>query len=568
VNDGALDSAAATVSITVTPVNDAPTADAGADQTVTDSDNNGLESVVLDGSGSSDPDGDTLVYEWSESGEPIASGASPTVDLGVGTHSITLTVTDPDGLSDSDAVVITVNPAPSDQLTVTVAGTAGSYDVLSYGGSQDKNPTVSTLDSGATLKIVGNGWKKVDLVSYEVTEKTVIEFDFSSSAMGEIHGIGLDTDDGISAGWTFKLYGSQNWGLGAYNDYAATAPEVKRYTIRVGEHYTGTFRYLTFANDHDVGSPTAESVLSNIKVYEQSEALDFNGYTIESYGGSQDVNGTAVVEDGGATLRIVGNGWKKIAFPYTVTAKTVLEFDFSSSAQGEIHGIGFDVDNGISANRTFKLYGTQNWGIRDYADYAEYAPEWRHYTIPVGEHYTGEMLYITFTMDHDVSSPTGESLFRNVRVYEMGEVDPVDPVDVVDGLDYGYYEGTWSALPDFGALMPVTTGAVANVDISVRLRNDSFGFVFSGYVDIPTDGDYTFYTTSDDGSTLHIGSTLVVNNDGLHGKRERSGTISLTSGKHPIRIEFFEKGGGQVLEVRWAGPGISKQLIPDSVLHH
>jgi len=34
----------------------------------------------------------------------------------------------------------------------------------------------------------------------------------------------------------------------------------------------------------------------------------------------------------------------------------------------------------------------------------------------------------------------------------------------------------------------------------------------------------------------------------------------------PIRIEFFEKGGGEVLEVRWQGPGISKQVVPDSVL--
>jgi len=484
----------------------------------------------------------------------------------VGTHSITLTVTDPDGLSDSDAVVITVNPAPSDQLTVTVAGTAGSYDVLSYGGSQDRNPTVTILDGGATLKIVGNGWKKIDLGSYVVTEKTVIEFDFSSSVMGEIHGIGLDTDDGISDKLTFKLYGSQNWGLGAYNDYAASAPEVKHYTIRVGEHFTGTFRYLTFANDHDVGSPTAESVLSNINVYEQSEALDFNGYTIESYGGSQDKDPTVTVLDNGATLEIVGNGWKKIAFPYTVTAKTVLEFDFSSSVRGEIHGIGFDIDNGISANRTFKLYGTQGWGILGYADYAEHAPGWRHYTIPVGEHYTGEMLYLTFTMDHDVSNPTAESLFRNVRVYESDPTDPSDPSGPVQGLDYAYYEGTWSGLPDFGALTPVATGALANADISVRLRNDSFGFVFTGYVEIPADGNYTFYTTSDDGSTLHIGSTLVVNNDGLHSKRERSGTIALTAGKHRIRVEFFEKGGGEVLEVRWAGPGISKQLVPDSAL--
>ena len=48
-------------------------------------------------------------------------------------------------------------------------------------------------------------------------------------------------------------------------------------------------------------------------------------------------------------LQIEGNGWKAIDFPYTVTEDTVLEFEFRSDAEGEIHGIGFDNDNSLSA---------------------------------------------------------------------------------------------------------------------------------------------------------------------------------------------------------------------------
>ncbi len=105
-----------------------------------------------------------------------------------------------------------------------------------------------------------------------------------------------------------------------------------------------------------------------------------------------------------------------------------------------------------------------------------------------------------------------------------------------------------------------------NFSLAPRNRNDYFAFQFTGYVQIPTTGQYTFYTASDDGSQLSIGSTLVVNNNGLHAEEERSGTINLAAGKHAITVTFFEKAGGEVLACRWSGPGIGKQAIPNSVL--
>jgi hypothetical protein len=98
------------VTTTLSPVNIPPTAVAGSSQTLTDSDDNGSESVTLNGSGSSDTDGSISTYVWSEGGTQIATGVSPTVDLGVGTHTITLTVTDDDGATATDTITITVNP--------------------------------------------------------------------------------------------------------------------------------------------------------------------------------------------------------------------------------------------------------------------------------------------------------------------------------------------------------------------------------------------------------------------------------------------------------------------------
>ncbi len=93
--------------------NSAPIADAGADQTATDSDADGSEDVTLDGSASYDPDGSIASYEWSEGGSVIATGPTPTVTLAVGDHAITLTVTDDEDATGSDTVNISVTEESS-----------------------------------------------------------------------------------------------------------------------------------------------------------------------------------------------------------------------------------------------------------------------------------------------------------------------------------------------------------------------------------------------------------------------------------------------------------------------
>ncbi|MFQ5577405.1 MAG: hypothetical protein ACE5G8_10515, partial [Anaerolineae bacterium] len=308
-------------------------------------------------------------------------------------------------------------------LLATSAFNFNDYTIESYGGNQDVNAVATVLDGGATLQIVGNGWKKIAFpysVIHTASASTVIEFDFMSTAQGEIHGIGFDDDDILSSDRTFKLYGTQTWGIQDFNDYAASAPGWKHYKIRVGQFYTGSMTHLIFANDHDTGSPNAVSTFKNVQVYDEPPpALVVNGghYLVESYGGSQDTAASANISNGGATLTITGNGWKKISIPYNVTANTVLTFDFESTAQGEIHGIGFDTDNTISSNYTFQLYGTQTWSRQDFRNYPGSGVT--HYTIPVGQFYTGSMLYLTFTNDHDIASPNAVGIFSNITIQEV-----------------------------------------------------------------------------------------------------------------------------------------------------
>ncbi|HYG75080.1 MAG TPA: PKD domain-containing protein [Planctomycetota bacterium] len=137
--------------------NMAPVANAGADQTVK-SDETGTATVTLDGSASSDADGGTLSFAWSwtEGTETkTATGPGPAVTLPVGTTEITLTVTDGQGGSATDSVLITVEDGTGPEVT----GLKASPDVLWPPNHKMVEVTISaeaTDNSGTetTLKIV------------------------------------------------------------------------------------------------------------------------------------------------------------------------------------------------------------------------------------------------------------------------------------------------------------------------------------------------------------------------------------------------------------------------------
>jgi hypothetical protein len=135
-----------------------------------------------------------------------------------------------------------------------------------------------------------------------------------------------------------------------------------------------------------------------------------------------------------------------------------------------------------------------------------------------------------------------------------------------NGLNYKYYEGTWTSLPDFDSLTPTATGIAHNFDIGLRQRDDYFAMRFTGYFDVNTPGGYTFYLSSDDGSKLYIDGVLLIDNDGQHGILEKSGYKYLFTGRHSITVDYFEYDGDNVLLVSYAGPSITKTQMPVNIL--
>ena len=96
---------------------------------------------------------------------------------------------------------------------------------------------------------------------------------------------------------------------------------------------------------------------------------------------------------------------------------------------------------------------------------------------------------------------------------------------------------------------------------------NTFSIRWEGFVEAPTTGTYTFYTTSDDGVRLWVNDQLIVENWTVHPATENSGTINLVAGQRvPIRMDFFENGGHAVAKLSWSANGVSKQTIPQSAL--
>jgi mono/diheme cytochrome c family protein len=134
----------------------------------------------------------------------------------------------------------------------------------------------------------------------------------------------------------------------------------------------------------------------------------------------------------------------------------------------------------------------------------------------------------------------------------------------MDDLEYRFYRDHWNQLPDFDQIKPETVGTIADgrFDTSLATRESDYGFVFTGLLKVPADGEYTFVVDSDDGSRLTVGGRPLIYYDGIHGTgNPQRTTVSLKQGLTPIRLDYFQAQGGRGLSVSWSGPGFGPRTL-------
>ncbi|MCB9891216.1 MAG: hypothetical protein H6833_06195 [Planctomycetes bacterium] len=144
--------------------------------------------------------------------------------------------------------------------------------------------------------------------------------------------------------------------------------------------------------------------------------------------------------------------------------------------------------------------------------------------------------------EEDVSDAVDSPLFAGGSWMQelKGSFTKVPEPDAFDGG-----RGVWM---DPAFRLPWVVGNVEDVAVQ-----------WTGYLRIREAGEYSFSLVSDDGSVLSLDGHLVVDNDGVHTRREASGKVRLETGLHSLRVGYFQGKGEKSLVVEWAGPGFERR---------
>ena len=237
-----------------------------------------------------------------------------------------------------------------------------------------------------------------------------------------------------------------------------------------------------------------------------STPIAFSAGAIQSYGDQDTTPGAGFeVGDGGASLRLIGNTWKKIALPAgtTITEDTVLRFDMTLlGSAGEIIGIGLETDDDFRTpgDALFQLVGRQNFGSQSSRVYfGQTAPvgEAATYEIDLGAFAGQSFSSLVFLADDDRDAAI------DVRFSDVTLVEPGD--DTGGGTGGAAPTIFGGAIPDmaltedtaFEIPLPITDADTPQTDLT---------FTFEGlpaFVTV-TDGLLTGTPTNDDVGTYTV----------------------------------------------------------------
>jgi signal transduction histidine kinase len=123
--------------------------------------------------------------------------------------------------------------------------------------------------------------------------------------------------------------------------------------------------------------------------------------------------------------------------------------------------------------------------------------------------YPIQVLWFNYTGDSSLDvAYSGPNVMRqkipDSALSRLEKVSSDGAISFKQGVNYCCVEGEWKELSPFQDVTPAKVGVTSNFDLNVKTRDEHVALIFDGFIEINSDGLYTYYLTSDDGSELHI----------------------------------------------------------------
>ena len=165
------------------------------------------------------------------------------------------------------------------------------YTISSSGGSQDSSNKYVLAQNGTEIDLSGSTSKYIDYLK-DISSDTMLDFSFKSTKEGELHGIGITTDQGYTF---FQLAGSEINMDGILEFYDYGGNDWKLYSIPVGNYVTGKITKLTFVSGANSGDLSVNSMFRDVKVFGANDAGYSYTWDFEN-DGNIDLSGNDVFE--------------------------------------------------------------------------------------------------------------------------------------------------------------------------------------------------------------------------------------------------------------------------------
>ena len=158
---------------------------------------------------------------------------------------------------------------------------------------------------------------------------------------------------------------------------------------------------------------------------------------------------------------------------------------------------------------------------------------------------------------------------RHAKKSYDGEFVPgldIDEAGLSQGVVVNSYLGKWDWVPEFLQMTAKTVSLEKNIGLGPLPAEKNAGLLFSGYLNVPESGDWTFHCEAAGGLIFKIHNKLVLDGDYKYDGSALSSTVKLAAGIHPYRLYYKTPAAKPALNLQWEGPKVAMGLIPADAL--